>query len=185
MIDPGYLLVGRITRVHGKKGKVMVISMTDFPHRFDAGNRLLAGPDETRLREVEIVESAIHKGNYLLTLADPAAAGNEAPVLLDPYTLDGFSLFISTDDLVERDEGEYYYHELIGSRVETADGCDVGIVGTVIRNGAQDLLVVNGGERGEIFIPVVPAIIKEVDITKEQVVIDPPEGLLDLNVKSC
>ncbi len=185
MIDPGYLLVGRIARVHGKKGKVMVISLTDFPHRFDVGNRLLAGPDETRLHDVEIIDSTIHKGNYLLTLAEPAATEDGEPGTIDPYTLDGLSLYVSTDDLVEREDGEYYYHELIGSRVETIDGCDVGVVGTVVRTGAQDLLVVNGGDRGEIFIPVVPAIVKEIDVTREQVVIDPPEGLLDLNTTSC
>lgn len=185
MIDPGYLLVGRILRVHGKKGKVMVVSMTDFPDRFDVGNRLLAGPDENDLREVEIVDSTIHKGNYLLTLAEPAGEGGGETGTIDPYTLDGCSLFITTDNLVERQEGEFYYHELIGSRVETVDGYDVGVVGTVIRAGAQDLLVVDGGERGEIFIPVVPAIIREIDIEREQVVIDPPEGLLDLNVRSC
>ena len=159
--------------------------MTVFPHRFDICNRHLVGPDETRLQDVEIVESAIHKGNYLLTLADPVAIEDGDPGVIDPYTLDGFSLYISTDDLVEREEGEYYYHELIGSRVETVDGRDVGVVATLIRSGTQDLLVVNGGDRGEILIPVVPAIVVEVDIAKEQVVIDPPEGLLDLNVKAC
>ena len=87
--------------------------------------------------------------------------------------------------MVERDEGGYYYHERIGSRVETVDGYGVGVVGTVIRTGSQDRLVVNGGDRGEIFIPVVPSIVKELDINREEVVIDPPEGLLDLNVKSC
>ena len=91
MIDPAYLLVGRIARVHGKKGKVMVISMTDFPHRFEPGNRLLAGIDESELIEVEIIDSTIHKGNYLLTRDEPATGGNEEHDKIDTATMGGWS----------------------------------------------------------------------------------------------
>jgi 16S rRNA processing protein RimM len=177
--------VGKVLRPHGRKGKVLVASMTDFPQRFDPGSRLLIGHDESRLSQVEVIESTLHKGNYLLALAEPIEGGNGEQRPVDPFTLKGKYLFVSKDDLVECEDGEYYYYELVGNLVVTAGGDAIGVVGAVLRTGPQDLLVIEGGSRGEIFVPIVPSIVKEVDLEGGRVIIDPPDGLLDANVKSC
>ena len=185
MTQPGCLLVGKVLRSYGTKGKVLVGSMTDFPQRFEPGSRLLAGRDESRLSRVEVIESTVHKGNYLLTLAGTIEGEDGEWKPVDPVTLEGQYLFVSEDDLVEPGDGEYYYHELIGNVVVTAGGDEIGIVSTIVRAGPQDLLVIDGGDRGDVYIPIVSAIVKEVDLEGGRVTIDPPDGLLDLNVKSC
>ena len=63
--------------------------------------------------------------------------------------------------------------------VETVGGEDVGTVREVYELGPADLLEVHG-ERGTLMIPYRPEIIVEVDIGAGRLVIDPPEGLLDL-----
>jgi 16S rRNA processing protein RimM len=79
----------------------------------------------------------------------------------------------------------YYYQDLRGCRVETVTGEEVGRVEAVIRLVSQDLLIVNGGKRGEVFIPFVPPIIQDVDIEGNIIMIDPPDGLLNLNTGRC
>jgi 16S rRNA processing protein RimM len=159
--------------------------MTDFPERFEPGSRLWVGPTEADLGRVEIVESGRHKGSYLLLLADLTSTEADDNPLVEPWARVGQLLFVRTDELVGAGEESYYYHELIGCRVLTAEGEAVGVVETIIRLGSQELLVVRGGSRGEIFVPLVEAIVREVDTEGGRVVIDPPEGLLDINVSTC
>ncbi len=186
MMPPEILLVGKILRCHGVKGKVLVHSMTDFPERFEPGSRLLLGSDESDLIPVVVAASSIHKGQFLVTFSG-TTDGNDVDdgELMDPRSLEGKSLFVSSDDFVDTEEGEYYYHELVGGRVETVNGDGIGVVDTVIRAGSQDLLVLDAGERGEVFIPVVPSIVKTVDRESGRIVVDPPEGLLDINNTKC
>mgnify|MGYP003694144193 CR=1 FL=1 len=49
-----------------------------------------------------------------------------------------------------------------------------------MRTGGVELLVVENDERGEIFVPMVASIVVEIDVSRKKILIDPPEGLLDL-----
>jgi 16S rRNA processing protein RimM len=71
------------------------------------------------------------------------------------------------------DPDELWVHELIGSPVQSVDGSSVGVVEAVQANPASDLLVLDGGA----LVPVLFVVERRDDGT---VVIDPPEGLLDL-----
>jgi 16S rRNA processing protein RimM len=88
--------------------------------------------------------------------------------------------------LVEEEElqplaaGEYYFHEIEGFSVETLQGREVGRVKEFIAISGSDLLVVESGGR-EILIPLAGAICLEFDLLNRRIVIDPPDGLLDLN----
>jgi 16S rRNA processing protein RimM len=77
--------------------------------------------------------------------------------------------------------GTYYHHDLTGCRVETADGRTIGVVKEVDSANGGSRLVVDGGAGGEILVPLVGEICRDVDVGGKRIVIDPPEGLLDLN----
>jgi 16S rRNA processing protein RimM len=64
--------------------------------------------------------------------------------------------------------------------VITREGKDVGSVKDILFINENDLLVVEKGEK-EIFIPFSESICIGVDLVKKEIVVDPPEGLLDLN----
>ena len=70
------------------------------------------------------------------------------------------------------DEGTVWVHELIGARVATVDGEDLGTVASVEDNPAADLLVLESG----VLIPMTFV----VDTNDGTVTVDLPEGLLDL-----
>jgi 16S rRNA processing protein RimM len=72
-------------------------------------------------------------------------------------------------------------HELIGLRVLTTGGEDVGVVAEVLHHG-QNLLVINGaGARSgtQILVPFVLPLVPEVDVAAGRLTVDPPPGLLD------
>jgi len=77
-------------------------------------------------------------------------------------------------------DGSFYPHELVGLEVADAGGRALGHVAEVLETGGPELLVVRKGDR-ERLIPFAAAICRTVDKTAGRIVIDPPEGLLDLD----
>jgi 16S rRNA processing protein RimM len=118
-----------------------------------------------------VVESSREHGDRFLV----KFAGSESRA--DAEMLRG-ELFVLPGDVRELGAGEYWPHDLAGCEVHLRDGGVVGSVSSVLPGAAQDLLSVTT-ERGERLIPLVGAIVVEVDVRARRVVIDPPEGLLD------
>jgi 16S rRNA processing protein RimM len=78
------------------------------------------------------------------------------------------------------EEDQYYFHQLEGLSVETQSGRKIGIVRDVLGEGGNEVLLIARDEK-EVLIPFVNRICIEVDLGKRVIVIDPPEGLLELN----
>ena len=76
-------------------------------------------------------------------------------------------------------EGELFHYQLVGMDVFTVDGARIGAVTHVYEMQPVDLLEVRG-ERKEHMIPFLEQVVVEVDAERRRLVIDPPEGLLDL-----
>src|SRR5262249_34991412 len=94
--------------------------------------------------------------------------------------LAGLELRIPIDRLQPLLGGTFYHHDLVGCRVETLDGTAVGVVKDVDTASGGSRLVVDGSE-GEILIPIAAEICRRVEPEAKRMVIDPPEGLLELN----
>ncbi|MGB2905635.1 MAG: ribosome maturation factor RimM [Candidatus Aminicenantaceae bacterium] len=92
----------------------------------------------------------------------------------------GSEAFVAVEDLPPLVEGEYYFHEIEGFSVVTLEGREVGRVTDLIAVPGSDLLVVVSGGR-EILVPLVGTICLEFDLQNRRLVIDPPDGILDLN----
>jgi len=168
------LVVGRVGRPHGLRGEVTVEVRTDDPaERFTRGAVLLTDPAERGPLTVAGVRW--NSGRLLLAFEgcdDRDSAESLRDTLLE---VDSASLRPLADP------EEFYDHDLVGLRVETVAGEDVGTVADVLHYG-QDLLVVTGtGARSgaEILIPFVAAIVPEVDLPGGRLLVDPPVGLLD------
>jgi 16S rRNA processing protein RimM len=80
------------------------------------------------------------------------------------------------------EDGRVYDFELIGCAVETIGGERVGIVTDVTAIGESTLLTVEGDPgRKEVLIPLSREICVAIDRAGKKIVVDPPDGLLDLN----
>ena len=169
------VLVGRVARAHGNRGHVIVNLDTDFPdERFRAGEVLLVGPALTSRR---ILDVRFHQGRPILAL-DGVETMNDAEALA------GAELKVPAAVIETLPEGTFHHYDLIGCAVHDKAGQRIGRVSGVEGTMEMSRLVVEG-DRGEILIPLVADICVAVDVAGRTIVVDPPEGLLDLNERGA
>jgi 16S rRNA processing protein RimM len=166
-------LVGRIARAHGNRGHVIVDPETDFPdERFRPGSVVHIRREDV-IEPLTIANVRFHRGRPIIGLAgvDTMSAAE---------ALAGSELRVSADMLQVLPPGAFYHHDLIGCSVVTREGTLVGRVSRVEGNEAGSRLVVDG-RAGEVLIPLAEHICVDVDVAGRKIVVEPPEGLLDLN----
>ncbi|HEX2309458.1 MAG TPA: ribosome maturation factor RimM [Vicinamibacterales bacterium] len=167
------VLVGRIARPQGHRGQVVVNPATDFPDERFAAGAVLHTLREGRVERLTVVAMRLHQGRPVLTLEDVGTM-NEAQALA------GLELRVPETELAVLPEGTYYEHDLVGCVLVTRDGRELGTVRAVEGGGGTTRLVAGSG-RGEIQVPLVHDICVRIDIEEKRIVVEPPEGLLDLN----
>jgi 16S rRNA processing protein RimM len=89
-------------------------------------------------------------------------------------------VLVDLRDAVPLEEGEYYDHDLVGCRVVDVAGAVLGTVREILKAAGNAVLIVDG-PRGEILIPAVADFCRHVSVADKTIVVDLPEGLLDLN----
>jgi 16S rRNA processing protein RimM len=163
------VLVGRVARPHGIRGHVIVNPETDFPdERFKVGHVLLVGPVD-RTVEREILEARFHQGRPILALA--GVESMDAAELLA-----GMDLWVPQARLEPLPPGTYYRHDLVGCEVRDRSDGLVGRVTAVEGTLDRSYLVIDG----DVMLPLVDGICLQVDTAARRIVVDPPEGLIEL-----
>ncbi len=163
------VLVGRVARPHGLRGHVVVNPETDFPdERFKVGHVLLVGPAD-RTVEREILEVRFHQGRPILALA--GVESMDAAELLA-----GVDLWVPQAKLEPLPERTYYRHDLVGCEVRDRSDGLVGRVTAVEGTLDRSYLVIDG----DVMLPLVDGICLQVDTVARRIVVDPPEGLIEL-----
>ncbi len=175
---PERLVVGHIARAHGTRGEVYVWPLTDDPEAvFAPGRELILG------------DAFGEVGEDALTVAVEAAREFKRGLLVKLVTVDSRSaaeelaqryLLAPVTALAPRQEGEVFYHELLGAAVETVAGAPVGTVREVYELEPAHMLEVEGPDGKRRLVPFTERIVRRVDPEARRVVIDPPEGLLEL-----
>jgi len=89
-------------------------------------------------------------------------------------------IWLPEEDLLPLEGGQFYLHQLIGCSVVTKGGSSIGLVMDILLIKDNDLLVIRKGEK-EIYVPFTESICKGIDLENKEIVIDPPEGLLELD----
>ena len=77
------------------------------------------------------------------------------------------------------DEGEFYYHEIIGFSVKDVSFGDVGVVSGVNDSNVQPLFEIDRNGT-EILIPLIDRFIKKVDKENKVILLEVPNGLIEL-----
>lgn len=166
------VLVGRIARPQGNRGEVIVDADTDFPEaRFAEGGMVFVnrgGEPEP----LAIAEFRMHAGR-------PVVRFGEMTSIDEAETLRGLEMRVPESALGELPNGMWYHHELLGCRVKTKDGRDIGKVVAIQGPTERSILEIEGPE-GRALVPLAAEFCR-VDRDARIVEIDPPEGLLDVN----
>ena len=163
------LVAGRVARVHGLRGDVLVEVRTDDPdERFAVGAVLRTEPTERG--PLTVAAKRWHSGRLLLRFA-------EAPDRSAAELLPGVRLVV--DVASSGHENEYYDHELEELTAVDVNGGEIGTVAEVLHNTGQEVLVIRCAGRADVLVPFVAAIVTQVDLVAGRLVIDAPAGLLN------
>jgi len=169
-------VVGRIGKPHGIRGEVTVDVRTDEPdRRYRIGARLRAEPPRgsaSTTREVTVSGTRWHNGVLL-------ARFEEIPDRTAAEASRGIVLHASID-ASERPEDpeEFYDHQLVGLAAFDLGGTALGEVVALVHGGAQDLLTIRTPDGREALVPFVAALVPEVDLVAERVVVADRPGLV-------
>jgi 16S rRNA processing protein RimM len=174
------VLVGVVARPHGIRGHIIVNPETDFlDQRYRVGEVLLVvarGGASGEPVPRRILSVRFHQGRPILELE-----GVES--MSEAEHLAGAELRLPAAALGRLPEGTFYHHDLIGCEVCDRSNVLLGRVRAVEGPMERSRLVVEG-ERGEIQIPMTAGICISVDPAARRIVVDPPEGLVELNMTS-
>lgn len=165
--------VGKIVNTHGIWGEVRVISQTDFPEeRYATGSVLgLFMPKSKQPIMLTVASHRKHKNFDLLTFENHS-------IMKDVEAYRDGQLKVAENQLSALADHEFYYHEIEGCVVVTIEGIEIGVVTEILETGANDVWTVTPQTGKPHYIPYIEDVVKEIDIDKKKIVIDPLEGLL-------
>jgi 16S rRNA processing protein RimM len=186
MTTPEYAIVGLVRKAHGIRGELVVETLTDAPDAiFAAGRRVFAGtPDGDPLLPARAPAAALppaltvrasspFKGGLIVHF-DGIADRNDAEVWRGRY------LLLPIAELPAPAEDEVYFHELLGMRMQLADGTSVGEVVDLFELPQGLVLDVRRADgKGTVVVQYRPEIVVAVDVVERTITVDPPDGLIE------
>jgi 16S rRNA processing protein RimM len=169
-----HVQVAKASKPHGLKGEIKVYPFSENPENFKFYSSLVfVDPAAQDAREIKLLHSRSQGRMAVLTLSG-VVSRNDADDLVD------CEIWASRDDLPELADDEYYWNDFEGMEVYTAKDIHLGHVSSLMSTGAHDILVVSG--RGaEYMIPVRDEFVVEINEADGKIIVDPPEGLLEIN----
>jgi len=166
------VIIARAVKPRGLKGELIAELLTDFPERFeDLEELVLVSPGGER--SVGHLESYwFQNDRVVLKMAgyDDVEAAKQ---------LVGFQFAVPESERVQLPSDHYYDWELEGCTVKVGSE-SIGKVHSVLRTGGTEILAIADENGKESLIPLVDSIVVEIDAAAKTIVVDPPEGLLDL-----
>ena len=168
--------VGRVVRPHGLRGQVVLAPETDF-----GDERFAPGAQVWRQSGTSLLALTVVQGH---PQADRWVVAFEGVTSVEAAEgLRGVELRIPEQLWMPLGPDEYYLYDLVGCRVWTGAGVEVGQVKAVYTGAGGALLGVDR-DGAEVLVPLVKAMCQEIDVVGRRIMVDPPEGLLDVNVPS-
>jgi 16S rRNA processing protein RimM len=162
-----YLAVARVVAPHGIRGEVRCEVITDFPERLKQTERLYRGDSHI---PVELERARLEKQGAILKLAG-VQTRDEAQALR------GQILYVPEAEAVRLPGDSYFWHQILGLRVRSDAGEELGEVAEIMQTGSNDVYVVRKDSR-EILIPAIKDVVQDIDIAAGVMTVHIIEGLL-------
>lgn len=175
MVDQDLIIIGHISRPHGVSGEIRVRSYTESPTAFDKWPKLFVRRPGQAPVPYEVITARPHQRTVLLKLKN-VISRSQAEALA------GAEVLVRRTWLPEPAPDEYYWTDLMGLMVEDLSGHPMGQVSNVMSVGEDELLVITR-QNQELLLPFRAEMVSEIDLTNNRLVVDPPEGLWDLETR--
>lgn len=167
--------IGKVVALFGVRGELKVRLLTDIPNRFAELDAVHLGPDHTR----HLIQGVRpYKGEMIVLKLEGIDDANAAESLRNQ------DLQIPLSKLAKLPPDSYYQHDILGLRVFTLGRLELGKIVDILITGGNDVYVVRANDGSQVLIPAIKDVIKEIDLIRHTMYIDPLPGLLDnVNLK--
>jgi 16S rRNA processing protein RimM len=166
-------VVAKIVRTRGLRGEVMAEPFTPRLDRFARISEILATAPDGRSFSLTLSDWRAQGAQLALRFVGLETVEQAAPLV-------GCSLQVPAYESIELEANEFFQYQLIGCVVETATGQSLGDVIKVLDSTGTPVLVVRSSNGREHMIPFAASICPRVDVAEGRIIVDPPDGLLEL-----
>jgi 16S rRNA processing protein RimM len=163
--------VGGIVATHGLLGWLRVNPFNPETTVLGAGRQLILEKDGRRDAQ-ELESSKRNKRQILIKLRGVDGIDNARKWV-------GATVCVDPDVLEPLEPGQYYHYQVVGLEVYVLSGERIGVITRVWSTPGGELYVVQGAKK-EHLVPAVKEIVEKVDFAAGRVIINPPDGLLDI-----
>jgi 16S rRNA processing protein RimM len=164
--------LGKIVKKYSFKGELLIKLDTDQPDLYENLDAMFIDVRDT-LIPFFVESSQLHKSDLLRVQFEDVYTEADADALLKS------DVFLPLEMLPKLDGDKFYFHEVIGFTMEDENYGTVGIITGINDSTAQSLFEVEK-DGIEILIPMNDEFIKKVDRKNKTILVDTPEGLIDL-----
>ena len=165
--EPVFLVVGQLGKPHGVRGEISFRILTDFPDRLAPGKVVYVGDDKT----VYTLQNVRGGGERLIFSLEGFGDRDHAALLRNEL------VYVRSDEIPDLDDGDFYYHDLIGLRVITDDGRELGTLEEIIDTGANDVFLVIAEDGSELLLPAIDDVVLDIDLDEETILVHMIDGL--------
>jgi 16S rRNA processing protein RimM len=160
-----------VLKPHGLKGELYISLDTDYPEDYQEMESVFL------LKNGKLVPFFIEfiqiKNKEALLKFEDVDDKEEA------LSIRGCSLHLPLTELPELTGSQFYFHEISGFLIQDINKGDLGVVKEVFEAGHQDLIGMEYNGK-EVLIPINDEVIIEVLREQETILVDLPDGLLEL-----
>ena len=165
--------IGTIVQKFSFKGELLIKLDSDDPEMYEELESVFVALGNN-LVPFFIERSSLHKSNLLRVKFEDADTEADAEALLK------HKLYLPLAALPKLSGNKFYYHEVIGFEVEDTQFGKVGKIIGVNDTTTQALFEIEDEQGNEILIPIIDSFIEKVDRAKQKIIVNTPEGLIDL-----
>lgn len=164
------LEIGQIVNTYGIKGLIKVIPLVDHKEQFKDFHKIYIDFRKEN-EEFQIKEVKFSKDLVLLKL-EGIDTIEQAENFRNKY------IKIKRED-IKLESGAHFIVDLLGLEVYTDEGILLGKIDEVLQPGCNDVYIIKNNKNKEILIPVIPDVVKKIDIENHKVIVHLIDGLID------
>tara|TARA_Y100000589_G_scaffold312728_1_gene333371 strand:+ start:113 stop:652 length:540 start_codon:yes stop_codon:yes gene_type:complete len=173
-----WLVIGIITSPHGVAGKLNIKSLSDFTERFtQPGKRWIQKNDEEPI-PYHLISGFKKPGKELFIISLEGIRDRNAADNLKQY-----KLLVKSNDIPKLKDNEFHLNQLLNLDVKLFVENEIYVIGQVVDliTEYNSLIVIRLNKNNRnVLIPFVKEIVTTIDIKNNYLIIDPPQGLLEL-----
>ncbi len=165
-----FITIGKVVSTQGNKGEFKVLPLTDSTDRFKNITSIFIRKNINR--KILNIEKIRFKENMVILKSKDIENIEEAKMIVGSF------LEVERKNAVKLPKDTYFIFEIIGLEVYDENDIFLGKIENVISTGSNDVYIVKGENKKELFIPAIREVVKNVNLEKKRITINMVDGLI-------